>query len=424
MADELQAGVGRATITPPLGTWLCGFGGREHGCDAILDDLYATSLVLANDETAIAIVSCDVCGLPTQQIATLRALIAERTGIPGTNVLINTSHTHSGPITSLRDDMSAHDRAYTTTLVHTIAGSVELAQQNLEACRVTHGAGSVAVNVNRRVIRNAKVASMGENPRGALDTSLQMLRVDTIEGEPLAALVHYACHPVILFPPSHNVSADFVGVARDLFEAASGATMLFLQGACGNINPVGQRHEIDMQERLWGIGSALGAEALHVFSLNGLHTAFGETEPLDPMLGAAQKTLTLDLHTPNEPPPSFDTQTPALRYWTPPLVGEDKVEFEVQALRIGDVALVGGAGEVFIELAQAVQERSPFAHTMYLGYSNGDVGYIPTVAAFAEGGYEVDIAHFHYNLPAAVAPDSGGKVVNTSVALLECLARS
>lgn len=421
MADVLQAGVGRATITPPLGTWLCGYGGREHGCDSILDDLYATTLVLATDETSIAIVTCDVCGLPTQQVATLRALITERTGIPGTNVLINTSHTHSGPVTSARDDMSAHELAYTTTLIHTIAGTSELAQQNLEACRITHGAGSVAANVNRRVLRGGKVSTMGENLGGAIDRTLQLLRVDTEEGEPLAALVHYACHPVVLQPPSVAVSADFVGVARGLFEAASGATMLFLQGACGNINPVGQRAEIDMQERLWGVGSAVGAEALEVHSLSGLHSALAEIKPLDPVLGIAQETLTLELHTPNQPPPTFRTHTPALRYWTPPFVGEDQVEFEVQALRIGDVALVGGAGEVFIELAQVVQERSPFAHTMYLGYSNGDVGYIPTVAAYAEGGYEVVTAHFHYNLPAAVAPDSAGRVVDTSVALLESL---
>ena len=421
MADGLQAGIGRATITPPLGTWLCGFAGREHGCDTVLDDLYATTLVLANDETSIAIITCDVCGLPTQQVVALRALIAERTGINPANVLINTSHTHSGPFTSIRDDMLAHERAYCTTLIHAIAGTVELAQQSLEACRITHGAGSVAVNVNRRLLSEAGWAGMGENLGGAIDRTVQLLRVDTSEGEPLAALVHYACHPVVIQPPSVAVSADFVGVARGLFEAASGATMLFLQGACGNINPIGQRAEVDMQERLWGVGSAIGAEALKVYSLNGLHMAFAEGEPLAPTLGAAQETLTLDLHTPNEPPAALSGRTPALRYWTPPLVDGGRVEFEVQALRIGDVALVGGAGEVFIEIAQAVQERSPFDHTMYLGYTNGDVGYIPTAAAYSEGGYEVDSAHFHYSLPAAVAPDSAGRVVDTSVALLDSL---
>ena len=421
MANGLRAGVGRATITPPLGTWLCGFGNREHGCDAILDDLYATTLVIANDETTIAIVSCDVCGIPSQQVAVLRALIAERTGIPASNVLVNTSHSHSGPFTSIHDDMSDHERAYSANLVHAIAGSVEMARNNLEACRISHGAGSVAVNVNRRQRHTDGGMTLGENARGALDTTVQLLRVDTEEEEPLAALIHYACHPVVLYPPSHAVSADFVGVARGLFEAASGATMLFLQGACGNINPIGQRSEMDMQERLWGVGSALGAEALKVYSLSGLRSAFGEAAPLEPVLDAAHETLALDLQAPGEPPPTFRTRTPALRYWTPPLIGEDQVAFEVQALRIGDVALVGGAGEVFIELAQAVQERSPFAHTMYLGYTNGDIGYIPTAAAYPEGGYEVDVAHFHYSLPAAVAPESAGRVVDASVALLESL---
>ncbi len=421
MAEGLRAGVGRATITPPMGTWLCGFGGREHGCDAILDDLYVTSLVLANGDTTLAVVTCDVCGLPSQQVAALRELVAEQTGIPAAHVLVNTSHTHSGPFTSIHDDMSSHERAYSTNLVHTLAGTVNVAHSNLEACRITHGAGSVAVNVNRREMQAAGGMILGENARGALDTTVQMLRVDTDEGEPLAALIHYACHPVVLTPPSHAVSADFVGVARGLFEAASGATMLFLQGACGNINPIGQRAGIDMQERQWGVGSALGAEALKVYSLSGLRTAFGDNEPLAPVLGAAQETLELDLHTPNERPSGVSRRTAALRYWTPPLVGSDRVEFEVQALRVGDVALVGGAGEVFIEIAQGVQERSPFAHTMYLGYTNGDIGYVPTAAAYPEGGYEVETAHFHYGLPAAVAPESAGRVVDASVELLESL---
>lgn len=66
-----------------------------------------------------------------------------------------------------------------------------------------------------------------------------------------------------------------------------------------------------------------------------------------------------------------------------------------------------------------MQERSPFFHTMYLGYTNGDVDCIPTVAAYTEGGYEVETAHFHYYLPAAVAPDGAGRVAASSVAVLE-----
>lgn len=58
---------------------------------------------------------------------------------------------------------------------------------------------------------------------------------------------------------------------------------------------------------------------------------------------------------------------------------------------------------------------------MYLGYTYGDVGYIPAVAAYTEGGYKVQTTHFHYNLPATVTTDSAGRVVESSVALLESL---
>ena len=64
----VTAGVGRTTLTPPLGTPLIGYGGREHGADTIRDDIYATSLVLSDGETKIALITCDLCALPIQQV--------------------------------------------------------------------------------------------------------------------------------------------------------------------------------------------------------------------------------------------------------------------------------------------------------------------------------------------------------------------
>lgn len=68
-----------------------------------------------------------------------------------------------------------------------------------------------------------------------------------------------------------------------------------------------------------------------------------------------------------------------------------------------------------------MQERSLFSHTMYLGFTNGDMGDISTVAAYTEDVYEVETAHFHYFLPAVFAPYSAGRVLASSVALLESL---
>ena len=71
----LHAGVGRATLTPPLGTPLVGYGGRERGADAIRDDIYATSLVLSDGDTTVALVTCDLCALPIRQVRYVQRLI-------------------------------------------------------------------------------------------------------------------------------------------------------------------------------------------------------------------------------------------------------------------------------------------------------------------------------------------------------------
>src|SRR5262245_66253389 len=58
------------------------------------------------------------------------------------------------------------------------------------------------------------------------------------------------------------------------------------------------------------------------------------------------------------------------------------------------IALVSFPGEPFTETAHAISSQSPFAHTLVSGYSNGGFGYIPTRAAFAEGGYETEATPF------------------------------
>ncbi|HID22509.1 MAG TPA: hypothetical protein EYP14_08920 [Planctomycetaceae bacterium] len=50
--------------------------------------------------------------------------------------------------------------------------------------------------------------------------------------------------------------------------------------------------------------------------------------------------------------------------------------------------------ELFSEIALRVREASPFAHTFYFGLTNGSLLYLPTKAAFAEGGYEPAVSPF------------------------------
>ena len=70
--------------------------------------------------------------------------------------------------------------------------------------------------------------------------------------------------------------------------------------------------------------------------------------------------------------------------------------FEIQAMRIGEAALVAYPGEMFVDYQLEMDRVSPFKKTITLGYSNGCIGYVPTAEAFSEGGYEVDHAFRYY----------------------------
>jgi hypothetical protein len=125
--------------------------------------------------------------------------------------------------------------------------------------------------------------------------------------------------------------------------------------------------------------------------------------------------------------PSFVVD-PFLRYaypWRPRLRpgpdGRPEFPMEVQVLRIGDLALVAHAAETFTEIGQAIKEGSPAPHTLFAGYSNGCVGYVPTARAHAEGGYEVEQAPLAYRVSGTFDPSCAEAVTERSIQLVASL---
>jgi hypothetical protein len=94
---------------------------------------------------------------------------------------------------------------------------------------------------------------------------------------------------------------------------------------------------------------------------------------------------------------------------------------EVQVLRIGDLALVAHAAETFTEIARAIMDASPAPRTLFAGYSNGCIGYLPTASAHAEGGYEVEQAPLAYRISGTYDPGCAATVTERSVQLVASL---
>jgi hypothetical protein len=308
---------------------------------------------------------------------------------------------------------------------------------------------------------------LGLNDSGPVDHTVGVVRIDTHEGRPLAALVNYACHPIFIGSASRLISPDFPGPLRRTVEQATGATCLFLQGATGNVNPRSPMHpDATEAERA---GTMLGLEAAKVFldldtratverddwiiSVATFHlvrkeavasenpdcVSAGEVPlslPLLPLPNAAdarrllaEREVALDALIRQGATP--DDLNPA-RYqvqWAQMLLrtcvegrGPASVTVPVQVVRINQVAVVGVAGELFVEAQLAIKHASPFSSTLVAAYANGCVGYIPVAEAYPDGGYEVEHSYKGYRLPAAIAPGGAESVTATAISLLQAAA--
>ncbi len=411
--SDLRAGVARRIISPPKGIFLIGYGDRSKGNAGVHDDLTATTLALDDGRTRIAVVALDMLAI--------NEFIADRvrTRLAPVEVLLCCSHTHSGPI-AYADEKSPHlSRQFINTLVDRVVESVEAAQASLAPARLEYSCGEANVGINRREKMPDGHMEIGRNPAGPRDRSLQVLSVLGVQDGKearLATLVNYACHGTVLGPDNLLVSADWIGYMRCSVEAELGGMALFLQGAAANINP----------DMYWG-----DADAFRKAETQGQHVAAAVLAAV--LSGSAEiETLPLRLERtvawmPTEapavtrrPPKNYGRQLLAMahlpgflaifagpllnqRYpWKPVIEPRDgmwAVPMRINAVRIGELALVTFGAETFTEIGMKVKAASPAPHTLFGSVTDGCISYLHTEESHAEGGFEVDVAPLPYRYP-------------------------
>src|SRR5919199_3700468 len=271
MALQLSAGVARTDITPPLGIAHAGWGAQTHQRAAGVDlPLWATSLAVSDGDQTVVLVDVDLMYIWEREAAEARQAIAALTGLPLSHIRLSYTHTHSGPIngatwSSWIKEGAEMVPAYDQSLTHQLAGVAWAALRNLRPVRVAAGSGSCAIAVNRRFRRPEDGAVVvGRNWEGPVDHEVQVVRIDGEDGQPVAAIVNYACHPITVGPDCELITPDYPGVVKRVVEEATGATCLFLQGAAGDIGPIRgvARGGLDEYKRL---GAILGHEASRVW---------------------------------------------------------------------------------------------------------------------------------------------------------------
>jgi len=394
----LLAGVATANITPPLGTPLAGFASRDHGAEGLHDPLRCRALVLDDGATRLCLITNDLIGLPGDLVGRIRAQIEADTGIPAAHVMLSCSHTHSGP--QIKDEHLA------AVLARQIAGAAAMAHADIKPARIGGGRGPVQVGINRRETRDGQMV-LGRNPNGPVAPYVDVIRVDDPDGAPRAILFAHACHPVTRASDSYLISADYPGQAQAVVEQVHcGATAMFAQGCSGNVNsePVGGSWE-DVRR----LGTMLAGEVLKVREeiatsddvrlavaeeLVGLPCErLPEMAKIEAELAAAEEKLAAAEA--SGPPTTANTLRAFRDTWAKLQGLKERGEelppydFPLQGFAVGDLAILGLPGEVFVDYQLHADAVSPFGQTLTLGCTNGSGAYIPTAAALSEGGYEV-----------------------------------
>jgi len=252
-AHAWEAGKGSATagwaeveITPPLGIALGGRGGPETLADRVLDPLYAQVMYLKDGKgTGFVLASFDLIGMPHDLSDRIRTRLVHELGVEWDLVVLNTSHTHSGPYT-LRSLIAGAGPApqievdYFNSLEEKVVAAARAAAKGLQPVDVEVFAGTTQIGINRRGKNAEGRWAMLPNPQGPFDDKLWVMRLTPRNGQPPAVLFSCACHPVIVYGYAPAaISAEFPGAARKLLRASLGpkAHPQFVQGFAGNIRP-------------------------------------------------------------------------------------------------------------------------------------------------------------------------------------------
>lgn len=399
-----KAGVAKKKITPKTHLWMAGFASRTEPSQGTLHELWIKALALEDAEGYQSVlVTSDLLGIPKDLSDIIRDRIKVSVGLDKSQIILNSSHTHSGPVLShslsdiypMQEIHREEVMKYSEGLVDQIVALVEEALERLEPAAVFSENGVARFQVNRRNNSAQNMERLTEL-NGPMDPAVPVLKVTNGNGDLLAIAFGYACHPTVL--GSNEWSGDYPGFAQiELEKLYPGATALFFQGAGADQNPL-PRHTVPLALQY---GKTLAAAVERVLS--------EDMRPLQPKIRTAYAELALPLSkapTMSELSDYADKAAGYQKRWAQTLLERLKsgekfdtsYPYPVQVWNLGDQPIFTLGGELVVEYAIALK-RIFGQHAFVMGYSNDVMSYIPTTTILREGGYEGASAQMVYGLP-------------------------
>ena len=429
-------GVAALDITPGQSVFLFGYPHTPRMSTGVNDSLLASAWWVENDTTASLFISCDLILLTKSLTHRVRETLSKQLALPIEAIMISVTHTHSGPvvapmISNASDPIVPEpDAAYLRELEERLIIVGQQAKENRRPAKLT--------------IANIDSAGLGTNrhdPAGPTFKTWPVFYATAIDAShPFAAMSICAMHPTVLHDDSTVISGDFPGLARVALQENYTSDFVYLHhmGASGNQSPrhVTREKTIHEARRLGDLLAGRIVEGFdksskiqpapiqsHCRSIDLPIRQLPTTQQAQTQRDAARQRLDQLRHEGTDPVVVRSAEVDLFGAEETCTLAEAAnngqlaeaaaacLPAEIQVIWLGDQALVGWPGEIFVEFAMEVKATSPDSHLITM--ANGELqGYLVTQDAIDRCTYEAGNAIF-------ASPDSGHQLVTATTELLK-----
>ncbi len=388
----MEAGADTRLITPSLEggpVYLAGFQGNRVAT-GVADDLRVRTMALREEGRPFALAVCDLIGLVREDTLAVRA------SLPGVDVVVASTHTHSGPDTiglwGPDERTRGVDEPYLERVRERVVASIESAVASLEPAWLRFGAAPVD-----GVVRNFRDPEV-------LDDVVSVLVAEGEDGSAIGTLLNFPCHPEVLDGESTVVSADMAGAACRAVERGRGGIAVWASGGLGGMQSPDTG--VRTPEEAGRLGSLVASAALGALG----------AERFRPELRYRRAEVDLSLWNPR-----FRAALDAgLLRGT---VGGGQLRTEVSLLELGPARVAFAPGEVLPALGLVIKEGLACRFPFLVGLANDELGYILPREQFVEPA-DWDDPGPQYEESMSVGPETGPRLMDALDRLLADLAQS
>lgn len=354
---EFRAGIAVQGVTPDPLLPVSGGVGPSQPVREKKGELTVRALVLAQGDQRAAIVSVDFLGFPKVLGDRVRSRVS---GIPGTNILIGATHTHSAPDCYAFPDGkggTGADLKYLDRVVERIATAIQEALSRMEPVGVRVATGEA----RGRIAYNYYAPDL-------YDPRVNVVQFVRPGGQALATLVNYAVHPEVLGSSRGICSPDLVGPLYERLSEQGAGVGIFMNSAQGGMvtadnRLVDGRGEVNSWEECQRIGRLLADESLRVL----------EKAPLiaDPGLQVFARTVSFPVDAPlmlailKGSPLGYEAQ-------------DGKVSTTLNLINLGPAQIVTIPGEALPNIGFYLKRKLRGKPNLLFGLTNDGFGYLLT----------------------------------------------